>query len=113
MKSERRRLGVFLLTLPFFAMAGAAIVAAAAPPTVSQFNRQFSPGVLHIEAGTTVHIVNDDNVTHHVYVDAPGMQFDSGEQPVGKTVDLTFDKPGTYSVRCAIHPTMLLKVTVK
>ncbi len=107
------RLGAFLLTLPFFAMGGAAIVAAASAPTVSQFNRQFSPGVLHIERGTTVHIVNDDNVTHHVYVDAPGMQFDSGEQPVGKTVDLTFDQAGTYSVRCAIHPTMLLKVTVQ
>lgn len=59
-----------------------------------------------------MHIVNDDNVTHHVYVDAPGMQFDSGEQPVGKTVDVAFDRTGTFTVLCAIHPTMKLKVVV-
>ncbi len=89
------------------------MVAAADTLTVSQFNRQFSPAQLEVARGTSVHIVNDDNVTHHVYVDAPGMQFDSGEQPVGKTVDLTFDKVGTFTVLCAIHPTMKLKVTVE
>jgi plastocyanin len=111
--NERTRLGIFILSLPCFAVAGAAIVAAADSPTVSQFNRQFSPSQLEITLGTSVHIVNDDNVTHHVYVDAPGMQFDSGEQPVGKTVDLTFNKIGTFTVLCAIHPTMRLKVAVE
>jgi plastocyanin len=111
--NERTRLAVFLLALPLFAVAGAAIVAAADAPTVSQFNRQFSPGQLQIARGTSVHIVNDDNVTHHVYVDAPGMQFDSGEQPVGKTIDVAFDKVGSFTVLCAIHPTMKLKVTVE
>jgi plastocyanin len=109
---EPARFGVFLLILPFFGLSGAALVAAADTPTVSQFNRQFSPSQLQVARGTTVHIVNDDNVTHHIYVDAPGMQFDSGEQPVGKTVDVTFDRAGTYTVLCAIHPTMKLKVVV-
>jgi plastocyanin len=111
--NERTRFGVFLLALPFFAVAGAAIVAAADAPAVSQFNRQFSPNQLQIARGTSIHIVNDDNVTHHIYVDAPGMQFDSGEQPVGKTIDVTFDKLGSFTVLCAIHPTMRLKVTVE
>ncbi len=111
--SERQRFCIFLLSLPLFAVAGAAIVAAADMPTVSQHNRQFSPTQLQVARGTTVHIVNDDNVTHHVYIDAAGMQFDSGEQPVGKTVDVTFDKVGTFSVLCAIHPTMRLRVVVQ
>jgi plastocyanin len=111
--NERARLGIFLATLPLFALAGGAIAAAADALMVSQFHRQFAPAELHITRGATVHIENDDNVTHHVYVDAPDMQFDSGEQPVGKTVDLTFNTAGTFTVLCAIHPTMKLKVVVE
>ena len=81
--------------------------------TVSQKNREFAPNRLTITRGTTLHIVNDDDVTHHVYVDSPTMKFDSGEQPIGDTVDLKFDESGTFLVRCAIHPTMRLTVTVK
>lgn len=81
--------------------------------TVSQKDRAFAPGELAVAPGTIVHIVNDDDVTHHVYVDSPQMKFDSGEQPIGATVDLKFDEKGTFLVRCAIHPTMRLTVTVK
>jgi plastocyanin len=91
----------------------AASAALAATVNVSQKNRKFAPDELQIAAGTTVHIVNDDNVTHHIYVDSPTMKFDSGEQPVGSTVDLVFDKQGTFTVLCAIHPTMHLKVAVQ
>ncbi|MGH6977566.1 MAG: cupredoxin domain-containing protein [Stellaceae bacterium] len=86
---------------------------ATAPVVVSQRNRHFNPDTLTIAVGTVVHIVNDDRVTHHVYVDSPTMKFDSGEQPVGTTVDLEFDHAGTYHVLCAIHPTMHLLVAVK
>lgn len=103
----------FIASLPVFMGLGAALVAAAESPTVSQLHRHFSPEKLDIARGTTVHFVNDDNVTHHVYIDSPAMQFDSGEQPIGKTVDITFDKAGTFTVLCAIHPTMHLKVTVE
>ena len=92
---------------------GAALVAAADMPVVGQAHRHFLPDQLTVARGTTVHFVNDDNVTHHVYVDAPGLQFDSGEEPIGKSVDLTFGTAGTYTVLCAIHPTMRLTVTVE
>ncbi|HEX4194392.1 MAG TPA: plastocyanin/azurin family copper-binding protein [Stellaceae bacterium] len=111
--SERRRALIFAASLPFFMGIGAALVAAADSPVVSQAHRRFVPGELTIAAGTVVHFVNDDNVTHHVYVDAPDMQFDSGEEPIGKSVDLSFPKPGSFTVLCAIHPTMHLKVTVR
>jgi plastocyanin len=81
--------------------------------TVSQHHRQFSPNHVVIRRGSVVHIINDDKVTHHVFIDTPGMSFDSGEQPVGKTVDLQFDKSGTFPVQCAIHPTMRLEITVE
>jgi plastocyanin len=110
---ERRRALFFLASMPIFFAAGASLVAAADSPIVSQAHRRFIPAELHVAAGTTVHFVNDDNVTHHVYVDSPEMQFDSGEEPVGKAVDLTFAKPGTFTVLCAIHPTMHLKVSVE
>lgn len=103
----------FIAGLPVFMGLGAALVAAAESPTISQLHRHFQPEAIDIARGTTVHFVNDDNVTHHVYIDSPSMQFDSGEQPIGKTVDITFDKAGTFTVLCAIHPTMHLKVTVE
>jgi plastocyanin len=87
--------------------------ALAADVVVSQRNRQFSPNHLVVAAGTSLHVMNDDRVTHHIYVDSPGLPYDSGEQPVGKTVELQFDKSGRFLVRCAIHPTMRLDVTVE
>jgi plastocyanin len=110
---EWRRALLFAASLPLFLGTGAALVAAADSPVVSQAHRRFIPAEMTIKAGTVVHFVNDDNVTHHVYVDSSEMQFDSGEEPVGKAVDLTFAKTGTFTVLCAIHPTMHLKVTVQ
>ena len=80
---------------------------------VSQRNRAFAPNQLEVARGSTVQIMNDDKVTHHIYVDAPTMKFDSGEQPAGKVVELHFDEAGTFDVLCAIHPTMHLQVNVK
>jgi plastocyanin len=81
--------------------------------TVSQHNRRFSPDTVRISRGSVVHIVNDDKVTHHIFVNAPEFKFDSGEQPVGTTVDVPFGSTGTFPVSCAIHPTMRLTVTVE
>ena len=80
---------------------------------VSQHNRAFSPEQIEVARGSTIRIVNDDKVTHHVYVDSPTMKFDSGAQPVGSAVELKFSEAGTFDFLCAIHPTMHLAVTVK
>ncbi len=81
--------------------------------TITQRNRHFLPGTITVKAGTVLHILNGDTVTHHIYVKQPDMQFSSGEQPVGKAVDVLFDHKGEFDVRCAIHPTMHLKVIVR
>ena len=88
-------------------------ILAAEAIVVSQHNRKFWPETLEISKGEILRIVNDDRVTHHVYVDAPGMSFDSGEMPVGASLTLRFDRNGTFPVRCAIHPKMRLDVTVR
>ena len=102
--------------LSLIAMAAFAAVAtstlAADTITVSQRGRKFTPDTLSVAPGATVLIENDDRVTHHVYVDQPDMKFDSGEQSVGKAVAMRFDREGHFAVRCAIHPTMHLDVTV-
>jgi plastocyanin len=104
---------VVLLVAALAVALNAGRVPAGGSTTVSQKNRAFAPSELNVAQGAVVHIVNDDAVTHHVYVDSPAMKFDSGEQPIGATVDLRFDEKGTFLVRCAIHPTMRLAVTVK
>jgi cytochrome c peroxidase len=40
------------------------------------------------------------------------LDFDSGAQEPGETVEMTFPKPGSYLVFCGIHPRMELKVDV-
>ncbi len=80
---------------------------------VSQHKREFWPNDLKLTRGSVVRIVNDDKVTHHVFVKHDNMEFDSGEQPIGKTVKIKFHKRGRFAVRCAIHPLMRLTVDVK
>lgn len=87
--------------------------AAAPVKTVIQHNRHFYPDRLTIARGTVVDILNKDYFIHHVYVKSPFMAFDSGDDPIGASVNVEFDHPGTYDVQCAIHPLMHLWVTVK
>jgi plastocyanin len=117
-KARRRAAGTYgvrALAIALIAITAVttSIVWAADAIVVSQRDRRFAPDRLTVERGAVVHIVNDDRVTHHVYVEASGMSFDSGEQPIGTTVDLHFDRTGIFDVLCAIHPTMRLRVTVK
>jgi plastocyanin len=102
------------LSLVAMAVSAAVIVTSLAADTltVSQRGRRFTPDTLRILPGTMVRIENDDRVTHHVYIDQSEMKFDSGEQSVGNAVTLQFDREGRFAVRCAIHPTMHLDITV-
>ena len=90
----------------------AAGVLAAETAVVSQQGRMFQPGELNVILGDMVRIRNDDRVTHNVYIDQPGMKFDSGEMAPGAAVTLRFSREGVFAARCAIHPTMHLDITV-
>lgn len=86
---------------------------AAGPIVISQKGKTFRPGSIDISAGDLVLIDNDDRVLHHVYVDSPDFQFDSGEQPPGRRVSIRFTERGTFEVACEIHPKMKLTVNVR
>lgn len=93
------------------------IVAVAAvaksPMVISQKGKIFRPGEVDLKVDDVIIVDNDDRVTHHVYVESPTFNFDSGEQPPGKRVPLKFTKAGTFEVMCEIHPKMKLVVNVR
>jgi plastocyanin len=93
-------------------LSGAAVAALAAEQTVSQKGKVFSKAELTLKKGDTLVFVNDDNVAHNIYSTSPGNDFNLGSQAPGKSVSVTFDKPGDIDVLCAIHPLMKMKVKV-
>ncbi len=60
---------------------------------------RFDPKTIEVETGATVTWTNEDNFTHTVQVDG------QEDQKVGrgKSVSLTFDRPGTYHYVCTLH----------
>jgi plastocyanin len=105
-----RRCGAVLIAAA--AVLGALAVGADDAVQVSQRDRRFNPDSVKVQRGAAIRILNDDKVTHHLFVESRELQFDSGEQPIGHAVELKFDKSGTFLVQCAIHPTMRLRVFV-
>ena len=60
---------------------------------------RFDPKTIEIEAGETVTWTNEDNFTHTVEVDGQ----DDHKVGRGDSVEITFDKPGTYHYVCTLH----------
>jgi plastocyanin len=71
----------------------------------------FFPEVLRVRVGTTVTWTNQDPTPHTIKADDGG--FDSGEVKAGGTFSRTFDRPGTFSYHCALHPSMRGRVEVQ
>jgi len=62
---------------------------------------RFDPGVITINAGTSVTWTNNDNFTHSVRL------LDNGEVQMmkpGESVSLTFATPGLFRYDCSLHP---------
>lgn len=93
-------------------VSGAAVAALAAEQTISQKGKVFSKAEVALKKGDTLVFVNDDNVAHNIYSTSPGNDFNLGSQAPGKSVSVTFDKPGDVDVLCAIHPLMKMKIKV-
>jgi plastocyanin len=107
----------------FAALAGAAVGAvmaahvealAAATITVAQHGLVFTKTAVALAHGDRVVFTNEDDVIHNIHVFGPGDEDkDVGLQKPGATLAYTFDKAGAYTVRCNIHPSVKLAVTVK
>jgi plastocyanin len=87
------------------------VTALAGEVLVTQKDKAFSATELTVKTTDSVVFRNDDSVAHNVF--SKDAAFNLKIQPPGDKKAVTFDKPGTYQVRCAIHPKMMLTVTVK
>ncbi len=81
--------------------------------TVSQDDKTFHPAHIALPRGGRLWIVNNDTRTHNVRIyDPPALDFDSGAQEPGETVEIAFTNAGSFLVFCGIHPKMELYVDV-
>jgi plastocyanin len=80
---------------------------------VSQKDKEFTPRELKVKAGDTVSFKNDDPFSHNVFSLSDTKTFDLGSYPQGQSRKITFDKPGTVEVECAIHPDMKIEIEVQ
>jgi plastocyanin len=94
-------------------LATTAVALAGNVVTISQSGRAFHPGEISISAGDTLHITNNDEFIHQIYIKSDTMNVDTDEKAPGESVDITFPSVGTFEVHCHIHPKMLLVVHVK
>ncbi len=69
-------------------------------------NYAFTPKVIHVHVGQSIHWVNEDNVGHNVTgTSGPGFTA-SPTFSQGGSFTLKLSKPGTYTYICTIHPFM-------
>lgn len=81
--------------------------------SVSQKDKTFSSAALTVKAGDSIVFKNDDDVTHNVFSNTAGNEFNLKTQAPGASSSVTMKTAGTVEVRCAFHPKMKLTVTVK
>lgn len=74
-------------------------------------NFAFGPQTLTVAVGTTVTWTNRDDIPHTV-VSTDGV-FKSKARDTDETFSYKFDKAGTYSYFCSIHPKMTGQVVVQ
>ena len=72
-------------------------------------NFMFQPTSLTVKAGSTVTWTNMDEEPHTVV----SGQFRSNALDTKDSFSFKFDKPGTYSFACSIHPQMTGKIIVQ
>jgi plastocyanin len=80
---------------------------------VNQINKSFDPAVVSIKAGDTIDFANADTIAHNVYTRGSPQDFSLGTMKPGADKKVTFSTPGSYDVKCAIHPGMKMTITVQ
>jgi len=86
--------------------------AMAAEHVVVQKGKAFSTKKLSVKLGDSVKFVNEDPFSHNVFSLSDAKSFDLGSYGQGGAKSITFDKPGTIEVECAVHPDMKLVIEV-
>ena len=92
-----------------------ASVPAATTITVIQKGLALNMASVSLSRGDRLNFTNDDDVIHNIHVFGPDDDgnVDLGLQKPGKILSFKFDKSGAYRIRCNIHPSVKMAVTVK
>ncbi|SMF62953.1 hypothetical protein [Pseudobacteriovorax antillogorgiicola] len=102
---------IVTLVLGFLPFAG--LSAVAKEHTIKQKNKQFSQKEIKLKVGESLKFTNEDNTTHHIMMKVDGKRISQKQVEGAAPIVQTFSKPQETTVRCAIHPKMMLKVTVE
>jgi len=107
------RLSVTLATA--FLMGAIVAVQAATTMTIVQKGLQLNKNSVTLTKGDRLVFTNDDDVIHNIHIFGPGSdeEKDLGLQKPGVPLTYAFDKAGSYRVRCNIHPSVKMAVTVQ
>ncbi|WP_133405547.1 carboxypeptidase regulatory-like domain-containing protein [Parashewanella tropica] len=76
------------------------------PQIVRQKDKQFSPYILVMRAGSKVAITNEDNISHHVYSAAGVKRFSIKMPKQSKSDVLQMTKAGEVALGCNVHDWM-------
>ncbi|HET9645408.1 MAG TPA: plastocyanin/azurin family copper-binding protein [Burkholderiaceae bacterium] len=85
----------------------------AAEHVVKQKNMAFSTKKLSVKVGDSVKFLNEDSIAHNVFSLSDVKSFDLGSYGQGASKSVTFDKPGSVEIECAVHPDMKMTVEVQ
>ena len=92
------------------------VVAVPAATTITIIQRRLAldRASVSLTRGDRLNFSNDDDVIHNIHIFGPGSEesADLGLQKPGKMLSYKFDKAGAYRVRCNIHPSVKMAVTV-
>ena len=86
--------------------------ASSAAAIMDQRDSTFVPGVLVVQAGTTVSFPNSDVVRHQVYSFSPAKPFELPLYEGTPLAPVLFDRPGVVVVGCNIHDWMIGYIVV-
>ena len=67
---------------------------------------RFAPPVIEVQSGTKVTWTNHDDFPHTVQILA-GAGAATHDLGIGKSVSITFDRPGTVYYHCSLHPAQM------
>ena len=80
---------------------------------VDQKNKTLIPHTIVAKVGDTITFKNSDPFAHNAYTDDEANEFDIGMQSPGVDKTIKLKAKAKLNIECAIHPNMLLEVTVK
>ena len=96
-----------------FVMGAMVAVQAATTLTIQQKGLMLSRSSATIAKGDRLVFTNEDDVIHNIHIFGPSdFEKDLGLQKPHAALSYVFDKPGQYRVRCNIHPSVKMSVTV-